>query len=257
MSDVKMPESIPCQFDEGGWAPCKKPSTNGWCSKHENAKCSSCGEHAARSCDAQMGGLGCGADLCDKCQHGRDGNHVTAQVYAEQQREEQRLRETGQESQRRLAEKGVPTVVPKHLKELLAGNRSGYELQTCYALEIKHGLMGFFPAIQKGTKIIAIVSDKAFIFRIWRSLEPRDSQLLASEYMVNRALSVVYHMETRDFDQEQSRPLKLFSVEEVEALFQADPSPFEWARGIIGASTSQDQFEAIIERAAREQGLAA
>ena len=255
MADVKMPESTPCQFDKNGWVPCKKPSTNGWCSKHEGAKCSSCGEQATRSCDAQMGGLGCGAHLCDKCQHGCDDKHVTAEVYAAEMREERDLRETGQESPRRLAEKGVPVGVPKHLKELLAGDRAGYELMTCYALEIKHGLMGFFPAIQKGTKIVAIVSDKALIFRIWRSLEPRDSQLLASEYMVNRALGVVYPMAVSDLEKEQSRPLKLFPSQEVEALFQEDPAPFEWARGLLGASTSKQHFDALIEKSAREQSL--
>ncbi len=257
MADVKMPDSIPCQFDKRGWAPCKKPSTNGWCSKHEKAKCSSCGEQATRSCDAQMGGLGCGAYLCDKCQHGRDGKHISAAEYKKEQHEERELRENGRESDRMLAERGVPRGLPKHLKELLAGNRDGYELMTCYALELKHGLMGFFPAIQKGTKIIAIVPDKTLIFRIWRSLEPRDSQLLASEYMVNRELGVVYHMAMSDFDKEQSRPLKLFSAEEVELLFQSNPAPFEWARGLLGASTSKQNFDALIERVAREQGIAA
>lgn len=257
MADVKMPESVPCQFDRGGWAPCKKPSTNGWCSKHENATCSSCGEHATRSCDAQMGGLGCGTHLCDKCQHGRDGKHVTSEVYAKERREEREFEGTGQESPRRLVEKGVPPGVPKHLKALLAGDRSGYELMTCYALEIKHGLWGFFPAIQKGTKKIAIVSDKALIFRIWRSLEPRDSALIVSEYMVNFALGVVYPMQTNSFNQEQSRPLKIYTKEEVETLFQSDPKPFEWAPGLLGASTSQNQFDVLIEKAAREQGQAA
>ncbi len=253
--DVVIPKSIPCQFDKGGWSPCAKPSTNGWCSKHEKAKCLSCGKQATRSCDAQMGGLCCGAHLCDKCQHGRDNKHVMASVYAEEQREEREKRETGHESERMLAERGIPLGLPKHLKELLAGNRAGYELMTCYALEIKHGLWGFFPATRKDTKMIAIVSDKALIFRIWRSLEPLNSQLIRSEYMGNRSLGVVYPMAVIDVDKEQSRPLKLFSVDEVEALFQADPAPFEWARGLIGAEVSKGQFERLIESAAREQGI--
>ncbi len=204
-----------------------------------------------------MGGLGCGAYLCDKCQHGRDGNHVSAALYLEEQSEEQELRVSGLESERMLQERGVPLGLPKNLKELLHRNRSGYELMTCYALEIAHGLMGFFPAIQKGTKKMAIVSDKATIFRIWRSLEPSYSKLLLFEGLVNRELEVVYHMETSDFGQEQSRPLKLFSTDEVEMLFRADPNPFKWAPGILGASTSRDNFNALILRSAREQGIPA
>jgi hypothetical protein len=204
-----------------------------------------------------MGGLACGAHLCDNCQHGRDSKHVTAKVYAEEQREEREQEKSGQESPRRLAEKGVPLGVPKHLKALLAGDRVGYALMTCYALELKHGLMGFFPAIQKGTKKIVIVPDKSLIFRIWRSLEPRDSRLIVHEYMVNMTLGVAYPMRTENYEQEESRPLKLFSVEEVNALYATDPHPFDWARGLWGASTSQNEFEALIERSAREQGVAA
>src|SRR4051812_43105570 len=99
MADVKMPESVPCKFDAKGWAPCKKPSTNGFCSKHEKEKCVSCGEQALRSCDAGMGGLSCGSSLCDTCKHSmEDSTHVVKEVYDVQVREQRELEKTGKES---------------------------------------------------------------------------------------------------------------------------------------------------------------
>jgi hypothetical protein len=85
MADVKMPESTPCQFDAKGWAPCKKPSDNGWCSEHEGLKCSSCGGQAVTNCDAQIFGLACGEPLCADCTHSYigDATHVTKAVAEE------------------------------------------------------------------------------------------------------------------------------------------------------------------------------
>jgi hypothetical protein len=257
MADIVIPKSVPCQFGKTGWAPCKKPSTNGWCSEHENIACVSCGQHAVQKCDGQMGGLACGAPLCATCQHGSNGGHITAEADAREQQEEREARMVGGETVRALTERGVPLGLPKHLKELLEGDHKEYELTTCYMLEIKHGLMGFFPAIRTGTKKILITSDKALMFRVWRSLEPRDSRVIASEYMMNSVIGVAYPMAITDFEKEQSRPLKIFSTAEVDALFKAESSPFEWAPGLIGAQTSEIQFNALIEKAAQEHRLAA
>ncbi len=194
MADVQILKNRPCKFDEKGWAPCKKPSNNGWCSKHENIKCVSCGEHAVRSCDTGMGGLSCGSPLCQTCQHSlHEYNHVTGKVYFAQCRERQEVEESGRESKRMLEERGVPTDLnlPCHLKELLEGDRIGWTSKPCWGLEIKHGLMGFFPAIVKKTKIVVIVSDKKSLFRVWSSLKPRDSKVISMECMVNNVYSSI------------------------------------------------------------------
>lgn len=256
MADVQMPKSVPCKFDEKGYAPCKKPSDNGWCSEHENIKCESCGEHAVRSCDRGVGGLTCGAALCATCQHSlHEWTHVTKQVYATQCKEHREFEETGRESKRMLEERGVPTDLnlPRHLKDLLEGDRTGWSNKPCWALEIKHGLMGFFPAIVKETKIMVIVPDKELLFRVWASLKPRNSKVISMECMVNDAGTVAYSMELgSDAEKTQSRPLKLFSASEVDQLFAKNPSPFEWAPGLIGAGMGKSQFESLVERTRKE-----
>lgn len=83
MADVKVPESIPCQFDKDGWRPCGRASDNGWCSEHEDLRCISCEGKATRSCNMGMSGLCCGVPLCDNCEHEQStGNHVTKAVPA-------------------------------------------------------------------------------------------------------------------------------------------------------------------------------
>jgi len=253
MSDVKMPKSVPCKFDEKGWAPCEKPSTNGWCSKHEKIKCVSCGAHAVRGCDAGMGGLECGVNLCKTCQHGLDGKHVTKKVYIQQTLERSIFDRTGSESGRMLAERGVPNILglPCNLKELLEGNRRNFfTCKPCWALELKHGLMGFFPAtVKEQPKVMVITSDRDSIFRVWRSLAPRDSKLIALECMVNDAGTVGYVMRLEsDSEKKQSLPLKIFSADEIEELFAKDPAPFVWAPGLLGARIDKGHFKTLIER---------
>jgi hypothetical protein len=40
----------------------------------------------------------------------------------------------------------------------------------------------------------------------------------------------------------------LFTVEEINAHFTKTKDPFKWAPGLIGAETSQDQFEILIKK---------
>lgn len=143
MADVKMPESIPCQFDKGGWAPCRKPSTNGWCSKHEKAKCISCGRQAHRPCDEGMGGLSCGALLCKTCEHGPDGTHITREV-AEANRRRERAEEEATKASRTSKEQRMHAEldVPLNRLELLKGDKSAWEIREYYFLQLEHGLMG-------------------------------------------------------------------------------------------------------------------
>lgn len=250
MADVNMPESVPCKFDSMGWSPCRKPSDNGICSKHEGLKCVCCGKQALRSCYAQMGGMACGSPLCEDCQHGLYGGHVTGQVYEEQVREETEFLKTGKESKIMLALRGVPTDVelPCNLKELLELGREDFSLKNCYYLRIKHGCAGEFPAIVKNTRIMVITADKSSILRVWGSLFPENSEIVTSAWLVNDKIGVGYYMAGGVVEQEQSRPYKIFSVGEVIEYFAKEEEPFRWAPGLIGARISQQQFEQLIKK---------
>jgi len=58
-----------CLFNEAWCGGCENEAIeNGYCEKHKDLYCSSCGEKATRSCAETMG-LVCGSPLCDNCEH--------------------------------------------------------------------------------------------------------------------------------------------------------------------------------------------
>lgn len=71
MASVKMPTSVPCQFDNSFGGKCGKPSDNGFCDDHERLPCGLCSEQAVRFCeeDAVPSSLMCGVPLCATCKH--------------------------------------------------------------------------------------------------------------------------------------------------------------------------------------------
>jgi len=70
MADAKLPDAVPCRFDIAWRGACRRPSTNGWCTKHENMACLVCGTQAVRSCEyTGSHPLTCGMALCASCRH--------------------------------------------------------------------------------------------------------------------------------------------------------------------------------------------
>jgi len=252
MADVKMPEFVPCKFNEKGWAPCRKPSTNGFCSEHENLKCVSCGERALRSCDEGMGGLACGATLCATCQHSWEGGgtHVGGLIYKVQTAEQLELLQTGRESKRMLASRGVPWryPLPNNLKDLLDRHRKDFTPKINYLLLIKNSSMGTFPAILKDTKIVVITPDREAIIRVWSSLPPRDSEIYTGTWMIHGRIGIGYRMCSDQLEQKESRPCKIFTAKKIAAHFTRNEHPFEWAPGLFGAEVSQQRFDALIQK---------
>ena len=58
-----------CQFNLAWQGACGMPANeSGFCEKHEDILCVSCGKQATRECAETMM-LVCGAPLCDDCEH--------------------------------------------------------------------------------------------------------------------------------------------------------------------------------------------
>ena len=60
-----------------------------------------------------------------------------------------------------------------------------WKTQTCYAAELQHGLMGYFPMITKKDKKIVITTEKKFLKTIWESLPTSRIQVSEFSCMVN------------------------------------------------------------------------
>lgn len=257
MADVPMPKSVPCKFDNSWAGKCGKPSDNGWCSKHESLKCVSCGEKAVKSCDS-TGSLVCGAPLCGSCTHApHGGGHVATSVADAIYRRENEEYEATKASRKSKVQRMHESLgVPLNLFELLKSDASAWPIKDFYLLELKHGLMGFFPAIVKSEKRPIITTDRALLLRIWPMLSPRKSQVTKNLGYVNETLGLLYPILGNDeFYQEESKPQKLLTVEEFERVTRDGANPFGWAPGLIGDDMSHEDFRETIEATAREYSV--
>jgi len=256
MADVKQPKSIPCRFEVAWVGECKKPSTNGLCGYHENQKCASCGVQAIHSCDYTNGPMACGAFLCATCTHSLDGDgHVTQDVYGTQrevrckEKEETALSRTS--SVRRIHPE---TGLPLNLFELLKGDwkSEGYSLERCHYLCLKHGLMGFFPAIVKSEDRMIISTDQILLLELWKLLSPRRSEMDSIIAYVNEGKGIIYEEAKEQERQERIKPIKMLTRSEFTSLLDKEQEPFGWAPGLIGADMNVEEFRETVEAAGRK-----
>ena len=259
MSDVKMPDSQPCKFDNGWAGKCAKPSDNGWCSKHENAKCASCKKKAIGSCDVDVGPLVCGAPLCGDCTHsvGKEGGHVTNLVYKEMQKRKEKEEEEKVASRTSRIQRIDPELgIPLNLFELKKGDTSEYPIKEFFYLELTHGLMGCFPVILYDTDRIVITIDRQLLERVWKMLHPRRSEMVVGHGYVSEKHSVVYPITgTTQYEMERSIPDRFLNEAEFHELTKGGVNPFNWAPGLLGSDMSEEEFLASIKQAAKHCGI--
>lgn len=250
MADVKMPHSVPCRFEISWKGPCAKPSTNGWCSKHEKLTCCSCGKKATRDCD-QASSLVCGAPLCETCAHSLNGDtHVTEEVFKEQVRQMEQDRIAVEQSRscpdQRMDREGDPT----NLFELLKRDtgEQGYHLEKVYSLRLETRLMAYLPAVIDSEKRVVICRDKNLLVEIWRTLEPRQSQMDTLTSWVNTQKGIAYVDLDDKSEQERSKPMKLLTREEYGTIPRSGQGSISWAPGLLGGKYfSRDEFMKFID----------
>jgi hypothetical protein len=256
MADVKQPTSIPCQFEVAWVGTCKKPSTNGWCSKHENKKCTSCKQQAVQSCEYTSGPMSCGALLCATCTHSLDGEgHVTKEVYDKQWSDKKREKQEKELSRTSLTRRlNAETGLPLNLFELLKGDwkAEGYSLEECHYLYLQHGLMGTFPAIFKSDKEIILTTDQNLLAEIWKLLSPRRSQMSSFIGYVHKEKQVAFRHTDNKHEQEEITCMRLLDRQLFSDLTAKVEEPFGWAPGLIGADTTPKEFLETIQAVSKK-----
>ncbi|MFH1142152.1 MAG: hypothetical protein V1695_00400 [Candidatus Uhrbacteria bacterium] len=250
MADVKMPDSVLCQFDAKGWSPCKRPSTNGLCSEHEGLKCVVCDQQAHTKCDQAMGGLTCGAPLCLTCEHDPvNGGHVTQEVARARRQAEKEEREAKAASRtspdQRLDEE---TGLPLNLFELLKGDweAEGFVLAHVYYLKLDDSPWGTRPAIfESDHQRIVFVTDLHLLFKVLHFLKPKPFNVMQVTAYVCKAKAVAY-LEQVDagISHEDSRPEPLLTQEEYDQLAASDECGwFRWPLGVFGMREHSEQHQ--------------
>jgi hypothetical protein len=149
--------------------------------------------------------------------------------------------------------KALPKDTPENLAELLKGSQQGYEIRTGYSLQLKHGLMGYFPALYKGTRDIVVAFDRQLAQEVWKTMSPRQSKLDEGRFYVNDQIGICYPiLGTTKYEEEESKPIVFLTREEFTGLMAADQHPFEWAPGLIGNDMSLAEFRQTLEAAVRD-----
>lgn len=253
MADIKIPKSVPCLFEVSWVGRCNNPSTNGWCSKHENLKCCSCGAKATQDCD-HTSSLVCGAPLCKTCHHSLAGDgHVTGAVYKEQtdkrKQEEDAIEQSRTNSEQRLDGEGNPA----NLFELLKKDpkEQGYRLEKVFYLQLTHGLMAFFPAVIDAEKRVIACLDRNLLVEVWKTLEPRASKMDSQICYVNEQKGIAYPNVDEQYEQERLKPEKIFTRNEYEGIQKKIPGAITWAPGLIGGQCFEAvHFSAYVDRMA-------
>ena len=152
--------------------------------------------------------------------------------------------------------KKLPNGTPANLTGLLRGGQQGYELRYGYSLELEHSLMGYFPALFKGTRTIVVVFDLGLIEKVWETLSTRQSKLNTSLFAVNFQTGVCYPITgVTEYDLKTSKAMLFLTREEFGQLTAADSHPFEWAPGLIGDDMSLAEFRQTLEAVAQEHGV--
>lgn len=138
---------------------------------------------------------------------------------------------------------------PANLKDLKEDKEAltHYQIKPCYYLELKHGLMGFFPAIINGTKRMIITTDKGLIEKIWERLSPRKSIMNEDLFYVHKDGLVGYPAKHWVGD-EKAEACHLMTQKEFDIL----TNPFKWAPGLIGEDMSPLEFMETVKAASEK-----
>lgn len=105
----------------------------------------------------------------------------------------------------------------KKLADLFGQDLTGWQIALCYFLELNHGLMGTFPAIDEKKEIVATL-DKPSIEKVWKQLEQRPSKVTGLMVIAHPASGVAFSLE--NYHKGNTEPLHILSVEEIDALCQ-------------------------------------
>lgn len=77
------------------------------------------------------------------------------------------------------------------LREVKEIEYDGWIPMTVYVMELSHGLMGFFPLIEKETKKIIVCKNRDDLRKIWEALPKRKVKVSEFEWIVNEKEDLV------------------------------------------------------------------
>lgn len=130
------------------------------------------------------------------------------------------------------------------LKEFLEkGDHTGFRLAVGYCVALKHGLMGFFPAIESESCEMVTTIDLELLKRVWKTLTPRRSELQTQLLYVNPNTGVAFSILGSDeYNLEKSEQYQILTQARFDELVRGKKPAFKWAPGLVGDDMSRTEF---------------
>lgn len=119
----------------------------------------------------------------------------------------------------------------KKLADLFGRDLTGWQIGQCHFLELDHGLMGTFPAIDENKEIIATL-DKRALENVWKQLDRRPAKVTSFMVVAHPASGVAFNLE--NYLKGDTEPLRILSAEAIDALCQK--KSVRWAPGLLQLS---------------------
>lgn len=147
--------------------------------------------------------------------------------------------------------------MPRTLADVVAADQTGFELRIGYYLELKHTLMGCFPAIVKNDPLrLILVFEKELLADLAKHLTPRRSKVSSGLYFVNMKTMEACAVSGYNLAEAMNNEVFLaFSRAEFDRLIADGAKPFSWAPGLIGDDMSSAEFQETL-RIALEKAAA-
>lgn len=116
----------------------------------------------------------------------------------------------------------------KKLADLFSHDLDGWQIGQCYFLELDHGLMASFPAINEKKEIIATLEEAA-LEMVWKKLERRPFHVTSCMVVAHLATGVAFSLQNPW--KGETKPLRIFSAEAIKEL--SKEGGVRWTPGLV------------------------
>ena len=138
---------------------------------------------------------------------------------------------------------------PLKLKHIKSKDLSGFQHLIGHYVELKHGLMGCFPAIIDETNEMIICTDKNVLLDILETLPRKECKFGELQMLVNIKDNIGFVL--NHFNQDEAEAERIFTKEEFEQRKSSTQQPYRWAAGVISLKSepTEEEFQATLKAA--------
>ena len=123
---------------------------------------------------------------------------------------------------------------PKILQDVMGMPLTNYQLVIGYILELKHSLMGFFPAVITESEEIVVCLTRPLLEEVWNLLPKKRAKIREILLLVN--LEECFGFDIQNENKKDTEQVHILSEKEFTELKKQE-NPFKWTPGLIPLHT--------------------